>query len=246
MRKLRLSFASAKIRVAFTVASIAGMAAVGNNAARAADTCLTRPDLRAAGGHWYYRVDRVNHRHCWYQEGQASGARSARPSPASAEPTSSAPSGLSSLLASIAAKVGGAPATPVAQDNAARDPSAAETVPERTVTRRSRLAKGTDEKRIVARDTNDSRVDLNATPGPGPGQDPSPAALPFEQRFSVREAAQEPARSRSAAAETQPAAPPLPPARPTVQERAPLDTAQREMLFQEFLRWQERRHSRFW
>jgi hypothetical protein len=38
----------------------------------------------------------------------------------------------------------------------------------------------------------------------------------------------------------------LPPARPTVQEGAPLDTAQREMLFQEFLRWQERRHSRFW
>jgi hypothetical protein len=35
--------------------------------ARAAEDCLREPKHEAsAGGHWYYRVDRQNHRKCWY------------------------------------------------------------------------------------------------------------------------------------------------------------------------------------
>jgi hypothetical protein len=35
--------------------------------ALAADDCITEPKRAAAsGGHWYYHVDRVNQRKCWY------------------------------------------------------------------------------------------------------------------------------------------------------------------------------------
>ena len=42
-------------------------------AARAADDCLNEPKHQTRpGGHWYYRIDRSDHRKCWYlrDEGQ--------------------------------------------------------------------------------------------------------------------------------------------------------------------------------
>src|SRR5713226_8810158 len=33
----------------------------------AADECISRPAAsEPAGSHWYYRVNRADHRHCWY------------------------------------------------------------------------------------------------------------------------------------------------------------------------------------
>ena len=38
-----------------------------NGAVLAAGTCMEGPNLNAGQGlHWYYRVDRINHRKCWY------------------------------------------------------------------------------------------------------------------------------------------------------------------------------------
>jgi hypothetical protein len=38
-----------------------------DNAARAADACLSSPTGHTPqGGHWYYRIDRATKRHCWY------------------------------------------------------------------------------------------------------------------------------------------------------------------------------------
>ncbi len=38
-----------------------------SNPARAADECVSRPGASAPqGSHWYYRVDRSTHEHCWY------------------------------------------------------------------------------------------------------------------------------------------------------------------------------------
>ena len=38
-----------------------------NDAVVAAGACIEGPNLNAGqGGHWYYRVDRINHRKCWY------------------------------------------------------------------------------------------------------------------------------------------------------------------------------------
>jgi hypothetical protein len=51
------------------VASLLGaLTAFGSNeAVLAAGTCIERPNLKAGQGvHWYYRVDRINHRKCWY------------------------------------------------------------------------------------------------------------------------------------------------------------------------------------
>jgi len=47
-------------------------------AARAAEECLGGPKYAAPqGGHWYYRVDRATHRHCWYVGAAGTKARSA-------------------------------------------------------------------------------------------------------------------------------------------------------------------------
>ncbi len=40
-----------------------------NGTASAAAGCIEKPDLEVSrAGHWYYHVDRVNHRRCWYFE----------------------------------------------------------------------------------------------------------------------------------------------------------------------------------
>src|SRR5262249_51944730 len=37
------------------------------HAGRAADDCLTKPGAAAPqGSHWYYDLDRINNRQCWY------------------------------------------------------------------------------------------------------------------------------------------------------------------------------------
>ena len=54
---------------AILVASLAGLALIAesNNVAQAIDNCLSGPKgTPPQGGHWYYRVDRVTKRHCWY------------------------------------------------------------------------------------------------------------------------------------------------------------------------------------
>jgi hypothetical protein len=59
-------------------------------AARAADNCLNEPKHQTRpGSHWYYRIDRPNHRKCWYlgDEGQhVSQSGSPRPLASSSSP----------------------------------------------------------------------------------------------------------------------------------------------------------------
>jgi hypothetical protein len=51
--------------VALILVSAVGVSALIDNAG--AEDCLTGPNVSApAGQHWYYRVDRVTHRRCWY------------------------------------------------------------------------------------------------------------------------------------------------------------------------------------
>jgi hypothetical protein len=70
---------------------IAGAVARGEPAATAPSSpssasadCLAKPDAHAApGNHWYYRLDRANGRHCWYQRpagGTAVDTAQSRPS----------------------------------------------------------------------------------------------------------------------------------------------------------------------
>src|SRR5579863_6309417 len=53
---------------------------------RASDACASAPGAAApAGQHWYYRVDRVNHRKCWFTH-----ATTVLPENAAAEPQGTA------------------------------------------------------------------------------------------------------------------------------------------------------------
>jgi hypothetical protein len=67
---------------------------------RAGDDCLSGPNTAAPqGSHWYYRVDRLNHRECWYLGSErrthahqdASPARSHPPDTMGAQPVSQTP-----------------------------------------------------------------------------------------------------------------------------------------------------------
>ena len=79
---------SAKFVTAIFASLLAGAAltTVSHGAADAADDCLSGPTGETPeGSHWYYRIDRVTKRHCWY-------LREAGEKPAQAAPSASASS----------------------------------------------------------------------------------------------------------------------------------------------------------
>lgn len=64
------------------------LATLSHSAAGAADDCLTAPkDRTPEGSHWYYRIDHVSKRHCWYlrEEGERP-AQAATPASPPAKP----------------------------------------------------------------------------------------------------------------------------------------------------------------
>jgi hypothetical protein len=58
------------VSAVFTTSLAAAVLLSPNSAASAAaDPCLEKPDLEVTqAGHWYYYVDRVHHRRCWFFE----------------------------------------------------------------------------------------------------------------------------------------------------------------------------------
>jgi hypothetical protein len=99
-----------------------------NGAVPAAGTCIEGPALKAGqGGHWYYHVDPVDHRKCWYvtatelktQQGPLLG-----PTPS---PTSTPNSTLSSWFTSLGA---GPPASAVVQPRTTPESRVPPTAPE--------------------------------------------------------------------------------------------------------------------
>lgn len=64
----------------------AGFATISYGTADAADDCLAGPKSETPeGGHWYYRIDRVTKRHCWYLRDEGEKLTQAAP-PAAASP----------------------------------------------------------------------------------------------------------------------------------------------------------------
>jgi len=64
-----MSNRTAKLVVVIFASLLAGanFAAVAQNVAKPADSCLSGPKGAVpAGSHWYYRIDRATKRHCWY------------------------------------------------------------------------------------------------------------------------------------------------------------------------------------
>jgi hypothetical protein len=232
MRKHEHSFApvlSAKVLAAMVVT-------ITTYPAFAADTCLTKPNLRADGGHWYYRYDRVNHRRCWYQEGsqqqflQASGQVSRRASrkeiqdadspPPAATPQARPQPSITAWLSSIVAAITGTSSTGAKQDVASHESPIVQTTPENALTRRWPATRRVDPvdtgiQRIESRETK--VVEATAAPALASVQPSIQQGLSPSQQWSM------------------------------AQESAPsLQVVRREILFQEFLRWQERRSYAFW
>jgi hypothetical protein len=84
---------TAKFVSAIFASLLAGavLPAVSDNAAHAADNCLTEPKgATPPGGHWYYRIDWPTKRHCWYVRDEDGKVSQAAPqdSPAPASPVS--------------------------------------------------------------------------------------------------------------------------------------------------------------
>ncbi|MGB8401288.1 MAG: hypothetical protein WCE35_21100, partial [Bradyrhizobium sp.] len=74
----------------------ASFTAVAENDTKAADNCLAAPKGAVPeGGHWYYRIDRVTKRQCWYigdeRDRPARAATTTSPSPAAAAVANPAP-----------------------------------------------------------------------------------------------------------------------------------------------------------
>jgi hypothetical protein len=81
-----MSSRTAKFASAIFASLIVGapLTTISDSAAGADDECLSSPkDQTSQGGHWYYRIDRVTKRHCWYLKEDAE-----KPSQAAAKPVS--------------------------------------------------------------------------------------------------------------------------------------------------------------
>jgi hypothetical protein len=164
-----------------------------DHAALAADDCLAGPSRPPApGGHWYYRLDHVNNRKCWYlvePEVRAPTTEAPQPQPSvEAAPPSSLGAFFSSLTAGFAG------ATTGTQPDSTGDP------------------------RIVQTGRPDDPRSAEAAPGRPP-------------RVTRQETAPNPQRPTRT----------KPPAEHADEgSSAPPSQAERDALFQEFLRWRER------
>jgi hypothetical protein len=173
---------------------------LGTNCATfAADDCLPGPNRPPAqGGHWYYHVDHVNNRQCWYLV--EPGART--PTAESPEPQLSPDATTQPRFGSFFSSL-----------TAGFTEATAGTQPDTT----------NSDARILQTAHPDRRKNDEAAPGRQPRiarRPDSEAALAPKQH--------PPPRAR-------------PPAEHADERPPPLDQAERDALFQEFLRWKNRR-----
>jgi hypothetical protein len=93
--------------------------AMGANWAVASDDCLAQPTRQLGqGGHWYYRLDRVDKRKCWYLEGPGETPRDAGAMVGRLSPDTPT---LSSVFSLLATDFWGATAAKAQQDATSKD-----------------------------------------------------------------------------------------------------------------------------
>jgi hypothetical protein len=129
------------------VAALAAVLSIGGGSREAvAETCLRGPNRQAdAGHHWYYRLDRVNNRRCWYQKKfQISGSASESPT-TEASPGTGTQQKVSSWISSVVGALGGTNSTPAENVAAAPDAGRGEQAPDST-----RHREKTKRKRFVS------------------------------------------------------------------------------------------------
>jgi hypothetical protein len=136
---------TAKFVSAIFASLLAGvpLATISQSTAGTADDCVSAPkDGAPQGSHWYYRVDRVTKRHCWYlrEEGEKL-SQTAPPKTSSAKPSPKADAAMQRSIADARAEFpaqsrfeqsgrGDEPAPAISADTAGGENSAITRIPD--------------------------------------------------------------------------------------------------------------------
>jgi hypothetical protein len=182
MRKRVISYVQA------VAAGVCTVIAFSTNWALAASDCVVHPNAQLSqDGHWYYRVDSVSYRKCWYLVEP----RTSIPS----EPTAARPSDLalqqklSSFFSLLSVDVTGAKSAGTQQDGTKSDARALQTRPDKLRNGEARQVK----RAPVARhpDSNTGvppRLNRQAPTGPHVGRTDQPPTLdPVERNALFQE-----------------------------------------------------------
>jgi hypothetical protein len=125
MQKRVISYAAA------VAAGLCAVIAFSTNSALATGDCLVQSNRQQAqSGHWYYRVDRVNHRKCWYLVESKTKMAQAEAPEAQPAPDATLGSTLSSFFASLSAGSMGAKPAGTQQDATKGDARPIQTRPD--------------------------------------------------------------------------------------------------------------------
>jgi hypothetical protein len=196
--------------------------AFSTNSTLAGD-CLVQPNHQLTpSGHWYYRVDRVNYRKCWYLVEPTTRMPQAEATEAQPAPDATLRPTLSSFFSSLSAGFTGAKPAGTQQDGASSDPRPIHTRPDDTKNgdvsrlKRAHIARHPDPN--TAPTSNQNRQ--SPTP-PHVEQTNQPTPLDRASRDALF--------------------PEFLRWKPNEQPGPLLNQAERDALFQEFLLWKARR-----
>jgi hypothetical protein len=116
---------------ALVAASFCTVIALSTNRALASDGCVPQPSHQLApSGHWYYRVDHVNYRKCWYLAEPTTRMAQVEAPEAQPPPDATLGSTLSSFFASLSAGSMGAKPAGTQQDATKGDARPIQTRPD--------------------------------------------------------------------------------------------------------------------
>lgn len=176
--------------------------------AQVADSCLSAPSgATPAGSHWYYRLDRVTKRQCWYmrEESEKADDKFARAAPPESPPSTDA-SRTQKFAEARAEYVAQPPrAEPVRAET--RSIAAAAPVPAVQTDQRATMPNVLAPAPLSSMRWNDAPV-ASASSNPAPLQVAAAAAAPVEQQQPQTDYVQQPTAEQIAAVAAEPAKPP--------------------------------------
>jgi hypothetical protein len=161
--------------------------AFSTNWALAAGDCVVHPNRQPAeDGHWYYHVDRVGYRKCWYLVEPRTSIPQAEPTAARPSPDSALQQTLSSFFSLLSADVTGAKSAGTQQDSTNSDARALQTRPDElrngdaTRVKRARIARHPDSITGVT-----PKLNRQSPTGPHVGRTDQPPALDEVERSAL-------------------------------------------------------------
>jgi hypothetical protein len=181
MRKRVISYVQA------LAAGLCTVIAFSTNGALAAGDCVVHPNRQPAqDGHWYYRVDRVSYRKCWYLVEPRTSIPQAEPTAARPSPDSALQQTFSSFISLVSADFTGAKPAGALQDGTNSDVHALQTRPDElrngdaTWVKRARIARHPDSNTGVT-----PKLNRQSPTGPHVGRMDQPPTLDEVERNAL-------------------------------------------------------------